>query len=168
MITLHAYGTWLPDRPEGYRHHTKGSLAPSEVEAKLYRQRQTQPALRFSHVTQRILVESALTATTTQKLRSYFIATHPTHAHFLLGWRRPRLAERVRDRLKQSLSRDLNRLFGHRRWFVRNGWLERVSDEKHFDYLTDEYLPSHPGWAWERSRGWMKPVAADREPLARG
>ena len=27
-FTLHAYGTWMPDRPEGYNKHGEGYQAP--------------------------------------------------------------------------------------------------------------------------------------------
>jgi hypothetical protein len=168
LITLHAYGTWLPDREEGYRHHTRGRLGPNREEADRYRERQAQAAATFTRPVQRILIRSTLEAAARQRLRPYFIATDPTHTHSLLGWTDRRPAENVRERLKQSLSRDLNGMVERRRWFVRNGWVERVNDERHFTHLVEEYLPQHSGWLWDFESGWTRTPLADREPLARG
>lgn len=167
-LVIHAYGTWMPDRPEGYYHHALGYREQDVDVADRYRERQAEPAARFDVRAQRLLVQTLIDAAGPQRLTIYAVASDEAHLHVLVGWTDGRTGDAVHDRLKQSLARGLNAAGPRRRWFVRKGWVERVSDEAHFGTLAEEYLPSHRGWGWHWRRGWIPPRGTDREPLARG
>jgi hypothetical protein len=157
LLTLHAYGTWNPARSDGYWHHTKGQRPQDPEEGHRYRQRQIQGVVSFSPDLQRFMIQSSLEAAPHLKLIAYCFGSTTTHLHALLGWRDLREEEQVRRKLKEALTRRLNRAFERRAWFVREGWCSSVEDDEHFGHLVETYLPSHPGWFWSRRGGWRGP-----------
>src|SRR5688572_29421723 len=171
LFTWHAYGTWLPDRPQGYVKRDLGLLPPDPEMASRYRQNMKQGIIAFNSSFQRLLIDTALEAAHHQRLETHAIATDPSHIHDLCLWRDKRNEIAVAAQLRRSLTRALNtaerdgrigrpaRAVGTIHWFTGNTHRKRVRDEEHLRYLLDEYLPDHPGWCWSRSTGHCRPKA---------
>lgn len=153
LFAWHAYGTWMPDRPQGYVRHGQGILPSNAAEAERYRTRQKEDAAAFDGAVQRLLIEEAQNAAKFRRFRIHAVATDPTHAHLLVSWSDERPFEAIRRGLRESLARRLNADASRRRWIVRGGSRRRILKQQHFDYLTAVYLPKHRGWKWDEQRG---------------
>ncbi|HEX3599315.1 MAG TPA: hypothetical protein VHU84_04190 [Lacipirellulaceae bacterium] len=81
------------------------------------------------------------------------MATESTHLHVLVSWTLDRKWDVVRAKLRESLSRRLNREVGRRLWFSKSPSRKRVKDRQHFNYLVEVYLPKHSGWKWTEGVG---------------
>ena len=163
LFTFHAYRSWMPDRPQGYVRRGKGPLPPDEEQARWYEQHAAQPPVLFDEHVQRTLIDAAREAALHQEFRVHCVATEPTHVHVLVSWKDDRTWQRMRTNVKQSLTRTLNRTLEPRaglpaameskrdrcrKWFSGGASRKRVRDRGHFEYLIDEYLPSHRGAFW--------------------
>jgi hypothetical protein len=149
LFTFHAYGTWMPDREEGFVQRGQGVLPPDEEMADIYRDRAAEERAAFDARLQRLLIEETRIACEKQRYRGHCIATDPTHLHALISWADDRSWLRIRTGLKSSLTRRLNRDVERRRnWFVDGASRKQVKDDQHFDHLMNVYLPSHRGWKW--------------------
>ena len=153
-FTLHAYGTWMPDRPEGSVHWRHGYQMPDDVLAAMYHRNRREDPARFDDRTQRLLLVTLGACQVPLALTLYAAATDPTHLHVVAGWRDEREPERVRRSLKGSLTRVLNTQVARRTWLTRGGDIRRVRDIPHLDRLCRCYLPDHPGWKWDRHIGY--------------
>lgn len=153
-LSLHAYGTWLPDRPQGFYHHSRG-LAPSNPDlARAYRRQQREREAVLSDEVQQSLISLLIEAAEHKLLTPYGLATDRSHFHALFGWRDERPLPAVAASLRRGLTIGLKQRFpGRDRWFTHKGARTFVRDGRHFAYLRDVYLPDHPGWKWDRSRG---------------
>lgn len=149
LLTLHAYGTWLPDREQGSVHWQRGYQSQNLKLAREYRYKQRQPAARLSEREQRVVIDNLIGACPLKSLRLYAAATDESHVHILLSWRDEREPMRIQDRVKHSLTRALNEQVFRRRWFTKSGHRKCVNDREHFDHLRDVYLPSHKGLLWD-------------------
>lgn len=149
-FTFHAYGTWLPDRSEGYDPHDQGHKPPDPAEAERYRDRMRQPATTLCGAVQRHALQILIDSQSLQHFELYAFATEPTHLHALIGWRDNRDPVKVRSQVKSSLTRALNRAFEKRQWFVAKGGHTVVTDQEHLCHLADHYLPKHQGLFWKR------------------
>lgn len=112
---------------------------------------------KFPPQIQRLLIKTLIACEEPLRVTVFGAATDTSHIHPLVRWTDPPRPEQVRERLKQTLSRTLNEQVRRRAWFVRNGWCEPVTEEKHMDWLREEYLPDHRGWCWDRDKGWQQP-----------
>lgn len=155
-FTFHAYLSWLPDRPEGYVHHTTGLNPTNPDLAKLYRGQAREEPVEFSTPHQLILVEETLTAARFQNFEPLAIGTDATHLHVLLQWRDERVWSKLRNGLKESYSRKLNAVYGKREWFCENASRKRVVNREHYQYLRTRYIPDHPGAKWDAARGVVR------------
>ena len=159
LFTYHGFGTWLPDRPEGFVHWRDGLQPTDEELATAYRRKMKvarRDAATFDDKLQLLLIEELPVAAKHQKLRLHAIATEPTHVHALVSWPDERTPQHVSDGLHESLTRRLNKDLGKRKWLAKGGSKRRVKDQEHFDYLRNVYLPSHGGWKWDEERGLYK------------
>jgi REP element-mobilizing transposase RayT len=154
LFTFHAYGSWMPDRTEGYVQRGRGVLPTDPEMARAYRSRQNNLDVVFDFGTRETIIEIVQTAAAAKSLQIHGIATDPTHVHALLAWRDDRTAVRGRQKLKESLTRGLNQRFGQQAWFSRGGHDRRVRDREHLTHLLNQYLPSHigPNWSCNHSR----------------
>ena len=59
LFTFHAYGTWMPDREEGFVRRDEGILPPDEDLARRYRDRQKGDEVLFDASLQRLLINEA-------------------------------------------------------------------------------------------------------------
>jgi len=152
LFTYHGYATWIPDRPQGYVHHTKGMQQRDEDMAAAYRAQQHQPAAVFDQRAQRNIIEAALNAQQHLDIIVHAVTTEPTHAHVLLSWRHDRNWLPLRNSIKTAISRSLNANIARRTWLSKNASRKRISDLQHFDYHMLKYLPKHAGIKWFREQ----------------
>ena len=166
LFTFHAYGTWMPDRPQGYFKGREGYRHSDPAEAEAYRDRQREHAADLAADAQRAMIGELLVAADHQHFALYGAASDDSHLHLVVGWDDDRTPERVQNGVKTSISRRLVADFGRRQWLGRNGHDRRVRDRAHFLHLRDVYLPDHRGWRWDRQRGWTppRPEGADESP----
>ncbi len=155
LLTLHAYGTWMPDRPEGSVHWRRAYQPQHDKLAREYRYKQREPIAHFDDREQRILINTLFATCPLKQIALHAVATDASHLHALLSWRDERDARLVQERIKISLTAALNNDVGHRTWFTRGGHRKRVFDRAHFDHLRDVYLPSHKGLCWDERRGYF-------------
>ena len=148
LFTIHSYGSWLPDRARGYTRRGRGVLPSDERMAGYYRDDMNADVVCFDPSIQRVIIDAVIEHCRVKSYHVYAIATDPTHAHILLGWRGFVRWKDVRRALKYSISKQLNEHHGKRQWFARGGSRKQVKDRKHFEYLTRDYLPSHRGLKW--------------------
>jgi len=59
LFTFHAYGTWMPDREEGFVRRKHGVLPPDEELAKDYREEPAKMGVSFNSRIQVLLVEES-------------------------------------------------------------------------------------------------------------
>jgi len=147
-FTFHAYGTWLPDRDEGYVRRGRGVLPTDERRAADYRARMVAAAATFGMAQQAAIFDELVKGQALQDYRLLAVAMEPTHLHAVLSWIVDRDAKRFRGRVKASLTRGLNKRFGKRQWFVANASQKRVVEPEHLEHLRHVYLPSHHGLFW--------------------
>jgi len=151
LFTFHAYGSWMPDRQQGYVHRTEGLKPTDAAMAERYRSRQAYPVVVFTTGHQRLALSVMQQSAEQLALELHGFASDPSHLHMLVGWRHERSWHSIRKSLKQSITRGLNAEFGRRRWLAAKGSRKRVKDRAHFEYLCVSYLPEHRGVVWVRS-----------------
>ena len=150
LFTFHAHGSWMPDRPEGYVQRNRGVLPTDHEVASAYRSRQNKPHTTFLPENREAIIAIVQASAEPQGFRLHAVATDPTHVHVLAAWQDDRPAVRLRQKIKESLTRGMNERFGRQTWFSRGGHDRRVRDQTHFDHLLHAYLPSHVGPNWTR------------------
>jgi REP element-mobilizing transposase RayT len=149
LFTFHAFGTWMPDREEGFVRREEGILPPDEDLARQYQAREKENTVLFDGRLQVLLIEETQIACEKQRYRGHYIATAPTHAHILVSWPDERPWLKIRNGLKSSLTRRLNHDVRKRdKWFVESASRKQVKDDEHFGHLVNTYLPAHGGWKW--------------------
>jgi len=155
LFTWHTYGSWLPDRPQGYVHWSHGRQSTDVALAERYRQQQKQTTAELSGKLQLEIIAELINAVVKIEFQLHFAATETSHVHALVSWRDERQWKQLRRSIRRSLTDRLNR-HQHRKWFSRGGNAKQVNDREHFDYLTSTYLPSHSGRKWCEKRGLYK------------
>jgi hypothetical protein len=148
LFTYHAHGSWMPDHRRGYVRRGTGILRPDIKMAVRYRSKLTQDAVSFDAIIQRHLIEETLVAAAYQEFRCHYLATESTHLHALVSWTIERKWQIVRSKLRESVTRRLNREVQPRDWFSKSPSRKQVRDRTHFDYLVEVYLPRHSGLKW--------------------
>lgn len=159
LFTYHAYGTWWPDRSQGFVQKGKGIQPTNRNLAVAYRRAAKHEPMSFTSVHQRTLIKKLLSIAETDDLAIYGVTVDQTHVHALVGWKDSRSYSKVRGRIKNLLSLQLTRLekIEGRPWFGHKSSRKCVKDESHFEYLLHVYLPKHFGWQWYRRSGWAEP-----------
>lgn len=152
LFTWHTYGSWLPDRPQGYVHWKRGLSLPNLGLAACYKDQQKEATVPLSLQHQETTINEILVAATFQLFRVHSIAYEATHIHMLVSWKDTRLPKRIRNSDRHSLTQRLNRIES-RDWFSRGGDIKHVKNQAHFDHLYIKYLPSHNGMKWDDKRG---------------
>ena len=163
LFTYHAYGTWWPDRPQGFVQEGKGIQPTNTHLAQAYRAAANHTPVSFTGSQQKAMIEKLHHIAETDRLSVYGVSSDTSHLHVLVGWEDGRGYAKVRGRIKNLLALHLSRLAGKtgRPWFVKESSRKRVKDEGHFEYLLMTYLPKHLGWQWYRRRGWVEPPSCD-------
>ena len=150
-FTFHAYGTWLPDRPEGSFKYHQGWQPPGHARAETYRSQMTDEPARFNNKAQQLLLDTLRKGETLQNYDLYALATDESHAHAVIAWRDEREPVRIRSQVKSSMTRAINQSFGKRKWFVYGAGQTPITDEEHLHHLVHVYLPKHSGLYWSQS-----------------
>jgi hypothetical protein len=156
LFTYHAWGSWLPDRKEGFVHWKHGLQPADKGLADAYRNNMTLEEAEFDDSMQTAMIEELQTAGSFQKFRLHSVATEPTHVHVLMSWADERVPGRLAESIKKSLSLRLKKIQERPKWLSKGESKEPVKDEVHFNHLRDSYLPSHRGWKWDERRGLYK------------
>jgi len=163
LFTYHAYGTWWPDRPQGFVQEGKGIQPANSKLAESYRKGAKHPPVSFNSKQQRELIEKLHHIADTDGFLIYAASADTTHVHGLVGWDDDRGYAQLRGRIKNLLSLHLSRLAGTtgRPRFVKESSRKRVKENEHFEYLLSTYIPKHIGWQWYQRRGWVEPPSCD-------
>ncbi|MGI9456927.1 MAG: hypothetical protein ACR2NU_10215 [Aeoliella sp.] len=156
LFTYHPYGSWLPDRNQGYVRRGQGIQKPDASMMCLYQDSMKGNPITLASGHQRAIIRSVIESQQKQRFEAYFVATEPTHAHILLSWKDDRRVVKMRGLVKGSLTRALNKEFIRREWFAEGGSRKRVRDRTHFEYLVEDYLPKHSGRKWSKWQEYFK------------
>ena len=157
-LILRAYGTWMPDRDEGFWRRRVGPQDPNPGLARAYRDRQSEPSAEFGPDEQAAIVAASRETAQCVDVILYRVATDRHHGHLLLGWDDDRDPARLRASFKSAVTRALNAI-RRRPWLGRGGRIEVVRTRSHFEHLYFEYLPSHPGVGWAMKWRGAEPPA---------
>jgi len=152
LFTWHTYGSWLPDRSQGYVHWSRGREQANTALAQCYRKQQKDFTAELTDPLQKEVIAELIETARLVEFRLHFVAADPTHVHVLASWADDRSWERLKRSIRRSMSVRLNR-WRRRKWFSRGGNSRRVESQKHFDHLVSSYLPAHQGWKWCEHRG---------------
>ena len=153
LFTYHAYGSWMPDRKRRYTKREQRYLPQDREMAEHYRRNMKREPVTFDDELQQLIIDEIVTASRFQRFVLRGIGTDPTHAHALVTWIEKRTWAQLRNGIRSSITRRLNKLRGKRNWFVDSASRKRVRNRKHYDYLVNTYLPDHPGWKWSPQKG---------------
>lgn len=157
LFTYHAYGTWLPDRSEGYVQRKQGLLPQDVGLGRVYRRAMTADTVTFDAERQLVAIEAVLNAAACVELTAHFIATETTHVHALVNWSsEQRTWLQNRSSVKKAITLALQRQIEHRRWLSDSASRKQVKDREHFEHLIHHYLPSHRGWKWDEHQGYFQ------------
>ena len=151
LFTWHAYGSWMPDRPQGYVK-ARAILPPDRPEADRYRARQNEATAVFDTSTQKLVIDELVVTASFRRFRLRFVATDLTHLHVLVSGPDERTYAQLRRGIRESITRRLNHQ-EDRAWLTHRGSRKRIRDQSHFDYLVATYLPKHRGWKWDEKGG---------------
>lgn len=157
LFTYHTYGSWMPDRPQGYVKRHEG-IQPQDMEAaKLYYQAMNKDAVAIDEDHQRKAINALLDSASYHDLRIHSVATEPTHLHVVVSWHNEgKPWEKIRTSLKRSMTMTLQNDSEVKDWFSRGSSRKQVKDREHFEHLVNVYLLSHSGLKWDEKRGFYK------------
>jgi hypothetical protein len=148
-FTYHAYRSWLPDRRQGYVFKGKGILPQDREMANVYEQRAAHDAVTFDEQLGWTIIDAVDKIVRENDWLLYEAVAVPTHVHLLVGWKIFQPWKTVSNRLKRGIGLEMSRFMKcPGPWFSRGRSRKRVKDRKHFDYLLNEYLPSHGNIRW--------------------
>ncbi len=166
LFTYHTYGSWLPDRPQGYVRRHEGILSQDKKLTQLYRKSMKQGEVSIGEEVQLIVIETLLKAAPHVDCRPHSIATDDQHIHLLVSWHdEHRGWEPTRASFKKSVTLRLKASHTNKKWLSRNASRKRIKERSHFDHLVSTYLPNHRGWKWDERVGFymtMKELSRGR------
>ena len=142
-FVFHSYGSWLPDREEGYFKHGEGWKVPSNRVSEQYRNNMQGQPVQFFEEQQQMLIDESVNAQSFQRFTLYAAAADATHIHAVVAWTDERDATAIRTQLKSSLTRTLNTRYRKTQWFVAKAGEHPVRDQDHLSFLVHDYLPKH-------------------------
>ncbi|MCA9235718.1 MAG: hypothetical protein KDA44_09610 [Planctomycetales bacterium] len=119
LLTYHAYGSWLPDRPQGFVHWHEGLQRQNKRLARVYRATMTADEVTFDLAVQRTMIAAVRDAAGFQRFRVHAIACEPTHLHAVASWRDGRPLDALSTGIKTSLTRRLNLEHGRGMWLSK-------------------------------------------------
>ena len=156
LFTYHTYGSWLPDRPQGYVRRGDGILPQDRELSALYRSLMTQGAVTIGEEVQLTVIETLREAAPHVDCRVHAVATDDQHIHLLVSWTdEQRDWKPTRASFKKSVTLKLKSTHDLKKWFSRDASRNRVNDRTHFEYLVNSYLPKHRGWKWDERVGYF-------------
>lgn len=102
LFTYHAYGTWYPDRRQGYVRRGQGILPSDAKAAHSYRERAAHDTILLDGPQQKVLIARLIEAVGFIDCRLHAVATDSTQIHVLVSWRGNRTWQQNRARLKKQ------------------------------------------------------------------
>ena len=172
-FTYHAYGSWMPDREEGFVQKQRGIQPPNEKLARAYRSVARFPQYSFDTPTQEFLIDVVRDVCMRRAWRLHGIGTDPSHIHVLVSWGSDLAWELVRGKIKNIMSTELSRRAGTKGqpWFAEGASRKRVQDDAQFHWLMKHYLPGHQGVCWFEKEDFLHEAPSrpyTNPPLPRG
>jgi REP element-mobilizing transposase RayT len=150
LFTYHAYGSWLPDRPQGFVGKGKGVLPPNTKLAEQYRQRARHETMQFDPQLRQVIVDAAQQICKAKGWQLHRVEVVPSHAHLLVSWRPFLEWKSVSNTLKRCLGIELSKELNRKGpWFSRGSSRKQVRDRQHFNHFMQHYLPRHNGTFWQ-------------------
>jgi REP element-mobilizing transposase RayT len=150
LFTYHAYGSWMPDRPQGFVRTGQGVLPPDPELAQRYRRLAVDEMVHFDARMRQCIVAGSRNICESKGWHLHRVEVIESHAHLLVSWRSFQEWKSVRNTLKRCLGAELSKAFDKKGpWFSRGSSRKRVRDRKHFDHLVQHYLPNHNGTFWQ-------------------
>jgi len=155
LFTYHAYGTWLPDRGQGYVRRHEGVLPANDAAAKMYRDQMKQDRVTLGDQAQRKVIDAVCGTQPHIEIVIRMVATDPTHIHVLVQWTHRDAWKKMRQSIKTAVSIALKK-HKDQKWLSGGASGKHVKDEAHLCHLEKTYLPSHRGWKWSQEKGLFK------------
>ncbi len=165
-LTLHAYGSWTEDHPDGYVQRDEGLKQPNPKLNEARRKLQKQEAARFDAAYHEMLYDEWMNVCERNEATLHGVAITPTHIHVVLSFQSPacacgamtycrkacpayRHSADLATRFKKNAGMALRRATGEqgRKWFSRGWHLVPVRGHPHYHRLLHGYLPQHRGEA---------------------
>lgn len=81
LITLHSYGSWLPDRARGYTRRGAGVFSSDAKMAGYYREGMKDVEATFNRAAQQHIIEAVRGYAEIKHCLLYAVATDATHVH---------------------------------------------------------------------------------------
>jgi len=137
LFTYHAYGSWLPDRDDGYVHWREGLQKRDDSLATAYKRKMKvagTSAVVFDDAIQRWLIDELRTASKFQRFRLHAAATEDTHVHAITSWGDERTPLLQSKQIKKSLSLRLTMEASKQKWLAKGGNERRVKDQEHLTW----------------------------------
>jgi REP element-mobilizing transposase RayT len=154
LFTYHAFGTWMPDRSQGFVQKGKGLLPPDEKLAERYRRLARHETVQFDPLMRQTLVDASRQICDTKDWRLHRVEVIASHIHLLVSWRQFIEWKSVSNTFKRCLGIELSKALNRKGpWFSRGCSRKRVRDRKHFNHLMQNYLPNHHGTFWQEPDG---------------
>ena len=138
----------MPDRKRGFTKRDNTILPPDPNMADRYRRNMKDDPVKFDEGIQKAMIDEIMVASRFQRFVPRGLGTDDSHIHALVTWTDKRVWSQLRDGIRYSITKRLNKQFGRRRWLVESASRKRVRNRDHYDYLTKTYIPDHPGWKW--------------------
>lgn len=113
LFTIHAYGSWLPDRKLGYVERGRG-IQPTNVKlARVQRSLLRHAEEHFGCETQRRLIKRFIKVCEEEAYRAHGAGSETSHLHFLTSWQEnEKQLKQVGGRIKNLLSLRLSKTTG--------------------------------------------------------
>lgn len=167
LFTYHTYGSWLPDRIQGFVRRGDGILQQDKQLANLYRNLMAQGTVSLDVEVQLTAIETLIDAASYIECRPHAIATDQHHLHLLVSWRdQQRDWKQLRSSFKKSVTIRLKAMHDVRKWLSRDASRKKVDVRSHFDHLVTTYLPRHRGWKWDERIGFYQTMDELRQRLS--
>ena len=148
IITLHAYLSWLPDRPQGYVRD--GQVLPPDHEmADAYRHSAKDDGKSFSIEQLTVLHAGVLDIADRRGWTVHAVFGEWSHFHIVLTW-----ADSTPDDVAAKFSNLLSKFLGDdagvrgKRWFARNPSCQPIKSDEHLEFLVESYRRRHIALHW--------------------
>lgn len=120
LFTYHTYGSWYPDRPQGYVRRGQGILPSDFVAAEEYRNRAKYDTVIIKGEHQQAIISQLIEGVEHINCRLHAVATDNTHFHVLVSWKGQRTWQQNWASLKKSITIRLKEEFEARAWLTEN------------------------------------------------
>ena len=135
LFNYHTFGSWYPDRAQGYVERGKGILPRDVKMAEVYRGRAKHETILIKEEHQQAIIHRLVEAVGHIYCRLHDVATDDTHIHVPVSWPGERTWQQNRASPKKVLTSMLKETFEDRPWFSENASHKRAEKREPLDYL---------------------------------